>query len=367
MAVVGGFGGLFMCLYVVMSCFFQRITELNPVTGDVIPSTSHGYGLIARELATNLGETPDMASYQSCILYPRDEYEYIADFHMKTARNLAFLGGTLGLMGWTVFIGAYCFQFSPPTMERWIMWTYIWAAICMAFTMLMWGGNFCQENKCQVAPGTGYAISSFFTFLMLANQAKSMGQPPATSRNRDEDGMPEPGSREDDYWYDDENERYMVDDVGSESEEDDEDASNFDVFEDEVGDDGKPRKRRVGFQEPEKEGRFQNGGRPVPANDATYDEVSEYLAPEDRYVPQRDQQFLEYDQERYHQQAANYEQHQPQYAGQGHPVDPHWRQGGANQHPNLNEQQYFDNNDNNNISNNNDQYYNNETSSRALI
>jgi len=304
-----------MNLYVIMSCFFQRITELNPVTGEVIPSTSHGYGLIARELATQMGETQDMASYQSCIIYPSDEYDYISDFWMVTARNMGFLAGLLGLIAWVFFILAYCFLFTPWTMERWVMWIYLWAAMSMALTMLMWGGSFCKENKCQVAPGTGYAISSFFTFLMLANQAKSMAQPPAAEQE-----MPEPGGREDDYWYDDEDERFHMDSDQEEEDSDDDSGGNIEVFEDEDIDPN--RKRKVGFaEEPAKheEGQFQNGQRVQ--ND--YEDMSEFMAPEDRYAQEQDERFLEYDQELYHQQA----QQQQQQADHNQPqAAPHWRQ-----------------------------------------
>ena len=298
MGVIMGFGACWMNMYVIMSCKFANITEINPVTGDPIEITKRGYGLIAREIAYG-----DIESYRGCVMYPDDEKEYLFDFWIKMARQFAFLGGILGLITFTCLIGSYCFLCDSWNFERWLLWTSIWAAICMAMTNMIFGNSFCKDNICKVSYGTGYAISAFMTYLMLANQVKSMGQPPP--RN----DMPPPGGREDDLWYDHEDERFMGDD----DDDDDKDGDDWDTFEDEMeGDnDERPpnrpwrRRRRRRPRRTDEQGTFVND------HDA-YDDMQEYMSPEDQYAPPQDEDFLQKDKE--HQQRLFQEQshNQPQ-------------------------------------------------------
>lgn len=287
--------GLVMNLYVVMSCFFHRITEINPITGEVIPSTSKGYGLIARETAFDLGETP---SYQKCTIYPPDEQEYLFDWWMSTARNMAFLAGFLALCCFIVLIFSYCFRFTQWTMERWLLWAYLYAAMAMALVMLMWGGAFCKENKCQVAQGTGYVISCFFTHLMMANTVKSMGQPPPKNE------MPEPGGREDDYWYEEGDPRFP--DYDSDNDQRSvvsADSAEFEQFEDELENE---RKKRNAHQ-----GRFanvqdyENDG--INEHHEDYDEMTQYMSETAEQKPDDYQDFLDKDEQSYRRSTRDYD------------------------------------------------------------
>jgi hypothetical protein len=70
MAILAAFGGCFMNMYVIMSCFFYNITELNPITGEPMPSTKRGYGMMARQIS--YGEVP---SYMQCVYYPKEEMD----------------------------------------------------------------------------------------------------------------------------------------------------------------------------------------------------------------------------------------------------------------------------------------------------
>ena len=274
-----------MNMYVIMSCKFASITELNPVTGKPIETTRRGYGLIARELAYG-----DEENYRGCILYPDEEVDEMYDFWLKWARNLAFVGGLLGLVTFTCLIGSCCFLCEPWNFERWLLWCCLWASICMAFTNLLYGNWFCKDNVCKVSYGTGYAISAFMAYLMLANQVKSMAQPPKRS------DMPPPGGREDDYWYDHEDERFVRDDEDDDDEEDDDE----DAWQDETvdADNNRPprrpwqrrRRRRPQPTTNNEEGTFVN-------QHDNYDEMQEYMSPEDKYAPPQDHDFLQRDKE----------------------------------------------------------------------
>lgn len=89
--------------------------------------------------------------------------------------------------------------------ERWLFWFYIFASLCIAFSFLMFGSEFCSENNCKIAQGGGWAISTFFFWLCCANTVKSMAQArPPRSRNNDNDDDDDANS----LWYDHEEDKY---------------------------------------------------------------------------------------------------------------------------------------------------------------
>lgn len=86
MGFILGVGAVVMHSFVITSCFFQRIQEINPVTGEKIPGTERGYGFISRE--TDYGVQPD---YQQCTYYPPDEIAEFFDSWVRASKAMAFL------------------------------------------------------------------------------------------------------------------------------------------------------------------------------------------------------------------------------------------------------------------------------------
>ena len=196
MALFCAYMSLYMNFTVVMSCFYQQITELNPVTGEKIMSSRIGYGMLARQIS--YGETAD---YQQCLYYPEDEYVVLEDTWMKGSTYSAYACAVLQVIGCVVLSFTCCCAFSKVTFERWLMWVYIYASCFMAMTFLMFGAHFCKENDCDVANGSGLAISAWMFLVSVANMVKNMGQPPPAD-------MVDPDDDEDNLWYDDDAERF---------------------------------------------------------------------------------------------------------------------------------------------------------------
>jgi hypothetical protein len=86
MGILLAFGGVVMNMYVVLSCFFQRIALINPVTGEPIPGSERGYGFLGREV--DYGLQPD---YQQCIYYPAEEEAEIFDSWVKAGKAFAYM------------------------------------------------------------------------------------------------------------------------------------------------------------------------------------------------------------------------------------------------------------------------------------
>lgn len=162
-----------MNMYIIMSCFFERIVLINPVTGEEIPGSERGYGMLSRE--TDYGLEPD---YRQCSYYTPDDYQKVFDGWMQAARFFTFLSALLGFVGLCVLILSICLAFSSPMFEQWLFCIYIWAAVFIMFSFLMYGAEFCDQNKCKFSLGGGWAISTFMFWLTAANTVKSMGQPP---------------------------------------------------------------------------------------------------------------------------------------------------------------------------------------------
>jgi hypothetical protein len=198
MAILAAFGGVFMNMYVLMSCFFYNITELHPTTGEPLPSSKRGYGMMSRQIS--YGEEP---SYMQCVFYPPEEIDELFDPWMNMAKTFAYFAAILAFVSMLVLMLACCCRFNKPTFERWLLWFYIWAAIFMLLTFFMYGGHFCKDNVCKVAEGSGYAISCFMFYLVTANTVKSMGQPPPDNMADDDDD-----DKGDHLWYNDDDERY---------------------------------------------------------------------------------------------------------------------------------------------------------------
>jgi hypothetical protein len=203
MAILSAAGGLLMNLYVIGSCFFMRVTQINPVNGDPVPGSERGYGFLAREV--DYGIMPD---FKQCVYYPQAEYDLIFDGWMHTGRLFAFLSAILSAVCFMVLFCTCCCAFSPSMFERWLFWMYISAAICIALSMFAYGCEWCSESECKVADGTGWAISAFMFHLVSANTVKSFAAAgPPTSRNVDEQ---EDANDEDldDLYYEREEDKY---------------------------------------------------------------------------------------------------------------------------------------------------------------
>lgn len=158
-----------MNMYVMMSCFFQRVVIINPITGEPIQGSERGYGFLSRE--SDYGVTPD---YRKCLFYPVDEEELIFDGWMKSGKAFAFMSGILGFVCFCVLMLACCLAFSPSMWERWLLWMYLFAAVFIALSFLSFGSDFCSQNDCKVAQGGGWAISTFLFWIICANVVKSM-------------------------------------------------------------------------------------------------------------------------------------------------------------------------------------------------
>lgn len=169
MAILLGFGGLVMNVYVLLSCYFQRIVLINPVTGEGIPGSERGYGFLSKEV--ELGDVPD---YRTCSYYPVDQYDLVFDSWMKAAKAFTFMSGVLGFVCFAVLILSCCLAFSPSMFERWLMWMYLFAAIFILLSFLAFGNEFCDLHDCKVAQGGGWAISAFLFWIVCANTVKSM-------------------------------------------------------------------------------------------------------------------------------------------------------------------------------------------------
>jgi len=223
MALFSAYMSLYMNFTVVMSCFYQQITELNPVTGELIMTSRTGYGMLARQIS--YGETAD---YQQCLYYPEDEQSVLEDTWMKGSTYSAYACAVLQVIGCVVLSFTCCCAFSKVTFERWLMWVYIYASCFMALTFLMFGAHFCKENDCDMANGSGLAISAWMFLVCCANMVKNMGQPPPAD-------MVDPDDDEDNLWYDDDADRFPrryadEDDEYAYEEEEEEDSFGGDEF-----------------------------------------------------------------------------------------------------------------------------------------
>ena len=99
MAILAAFGGVFMNMYVIMSCFFQSITELHPVTGEPLPSSKRGYGFVSRQIS--FGEEP---SYMQCVYYPPEEVDELFDPWMRWAKTCAIWAAILAFISFVVLV-----------------------------------------------------------------------------------------------------------------------------------------------------------------------------------------------------------------------------------------------------------------------
>jgi hypothetical protein len=221
MTIFSAFGALYMNYTVIVSCFYQQITEINPTTGELIMTSRRGYGMLGRQIT--YGETAD---YQQCLYYPDEEKVVLEDIWMQGSTFSAYACAGLQLIACVVLFLTCCCAFNRATFERWLMWIYIYASCFMALTFLMFGAHFCKENDCDVSIGSGYAISCWLFLVVSANSVKNMGQPPP-------DEMVNPDDDEDNLWYDDEDSRFPprhdddYDEYGYEEEEEDEYEEEF--------------------------------------------------------------------------------------------------------------------------------------------
>jgi hypothetical protein len=212
MGIMSAVGGLMMNLYVIGTCLFQRIQQINHVTGDIIPGSQRGYGFLSRE--TDYGLESD---YRQCTWYTQDEYNDIYDGWMKSGRFFAFLSAILATVCFIVMMMTCCFAFSRSMFEKWLFWMYIAAAILVALSFFIFGNEYCQENDCKVADGCGWAISAFMFHLLAANTVKSfpIANPPKQkrpwnrrNRNADPGHDDDDDDDDDDLYYETEEDKY---------------------------------------------------------------------------------------------------------------------------------------------------------------
>lgn len=159
-----------MNMYVLMSCFMQRIKIINPVTGDTIPGSERGYGFFARE--TDAGLESD---YQQCSYYAAEETDSVFDAWVRSARFFTFVSEFLGILCFLILLNTCWCAFSEETFSRWLFWFYLLAAGAISLSFLVFGSEFCGDNRCKVAAGSGYAITTLMFWLSSCNTVKSIG------------------------------------------------------------------------------------------------------------------------------------------------------------------------------------------------
>ena len=86
MGFILAIGAVVMNAFVITSCFFQRIQEINPVTGEKIKGSERGYGFISREAGYGV-----QADYQQCVYYPDEEIETFFDSWVRAGKVMAFM------------------------------------------------------------------------------------------------------------------------------------------------------------------------------------------------------------------------------------------------------------------------------------
>ncbi|GAX27764.1 hypothetical protein FisN_13Hh133 [Fistulifera solaris] len=177
---MSAFGGVYFNVYTLGSCFMQRIHIINPVTGDPIPGSERGYGFYSRE--TDYGLVSD---YKSCSYYAEDEKAEIIDAWVNASKFFTWLSMFLGTVAFFIVFSTCMCAYSQSMFARWLMWAYLIASICMGLSFLVFGSEFCQENKCDVAQGSGYALTTFMFWLSSANTIKSFGGAAPEGPSRD--------------------------------------------------------------------------------------------------------------------------------------------------------------------------------------
>jgi hypothetical protein len=258
------FGGLFMNVYVVFSCFFTRVTLLNERTGEPIEGSEEGYGFFAKEVDTGL--QPD---YKQCLYYPENEYDYIFDGWFHSARFFTSLSMFIGTVCFGVMVMASCCAFSANMFERWLLWSYIIAACVVMLSFLAFGSEFCNKNDCKVAQGSGYAISTFMFWLVCANTVKSMGAASDTPGEDDDSAL---GDEDDgELYYETEEAKYPKkrrlpeqgryadddDDEDDDDDDDDDDEEEEDDDDDEEDDEDDQRRSSSRKDKDEYEDEFE--------------------------------------------------------------------------------------------------------------
>lgn len=190
MGVLLGIGGLVMCSFFIISCDVERIVILyNGVKPPNAPRI--GYGFISR--GTTFEEAP---SYMSCISYTDQEKAGLFDAWMHAARFFLFLSTAFGVIGFVVLFTAICVAWSPNTFEHWLMWNYVFAALAIPMSYMLFGSPLCADNECKLGQGGIQCISIFLFWLTCANTVKSF----PTASPPDEYGGGE-GEDNDDLYY----------------------------------------------------------------------------------------------------------------------------------------------------------------------
>ena len=187
---------------VLKSCYMQRIKLINPVTGETIPGSERGFGFFARE--TDYGLESD---YADCSHYLPEEIDVVFDSWMNAGKFFAFVSMIIGGLGFLILFSTCFCAYTQNMFERWLMWSFILASCASGLMFLVFGSEHCQENKCKVAAGSGYAISTWMFWVSTANTVKSMtGAPPKKDKpkkkRRNRRGNSDDGDEEDDEFDD---------------------------------------------------------------------------------------------------------------------------------------------------------------------
>jgi len=161
-----------MNYYVIFSCFMQRIKIIDPTTGETIDGSERGYGFFSME--TDFDLEPD---YQQCSYYADDVRENYFDGWVESGKAFAIISQILGTICFLVLFNTCWCAFSQETFSRWLVWLYLLAAGSIGLAFLVFGAEFCSENRCKVAAGSGYTITVFMFWLSTCNTVKSIGAP----------------------------------------------------------------------------------------------------------------------------------------------------------------------------------------------
>jgi len=196
MGVILGIGGIVMSMLYLLSCDIERVITMY--NGEVPPNGPRiKYGFVSR--APFFEETPD---YMQCKWYTADDKAQIFDIWMKSARAFLFISTILGMVGAVFLFMALCVAFTPHTFTHWMMWNYVFAAVTIPLSYLIFGSAWCSENDCKLGEGGVQAISIFLFWLCAANTVKGFPEAAPAPQDEDEDDDSLYYENEEDMWND---------------------------------------------------------------------------------------------------------------------------------------------------------------------
>jgi len=72
-----------------------------------------------------------------------------------------------------LFSTCFC-AYSKGMFVHWLFWLYVVAGCCMGLSFLVFWSEFCKDNKCKVAQGSGCALMTVMLWLLCAHMVKSI-------------------------------------------------------------------------------------------------------------------------------------------------------------------------------------------------